>query len=44
MVNYLEIENCDHSFKRSILRSELGDKVFEAFFGAPTASVSAATG
>jgi pimeloyl-ACP methyl ester carboxylesterase len=44
MVNYLEIENCDSSFKRSILRSELGDKVFEAFFGAPTASASAASG
>ncbi len=30
---YEEVENCDHSFKRSILRSGLGERVFAAFFG-----------
>lgn len=34
MISYEEIENCDHSFRRSILRSGLGDKAFEAMFGA----------
>jgi poly(3-hydroxybutyrate) depolymerase len=32
-VSYEEVANCDHSFKHSILRSGLGDKVFEALFG-----------
>lgn len=37
LIRYEEIENCDHSFKRSILRSGLGERVFAAFFGeAPT--------
>ena len=40
-VSYQEVENCDHSFKRSILRSGLGDRVFEALLGArPTSSHS----
>jgi predicted esterase len=30
---YEEVKNCDHSFKRSILRSGLGERVFAAFFG-----------
>jgi pimeloyl-ACP methyl ester carboxylesterase len=33
---YEEIKNCDHSFKRSILRSGLGERVFAAFFGEGT--------
>jgi pimeloyl-ACP methyl ester carboxylesterase len=32
-ISYEELENCDHSFKRSILRSGLGDRIFKAFFG-----------
>jgi poly(3-hydroxybutyrate) depolymerase len=34
-VAYEEIENCDHSFRRSILRGGLGDRVFRALFGEP---------
>jgi poly(3-hydroxybutyrate) depolymerase len=34
MVSYEEIENCNHSFKRSILRGGLGDRVFNAILGA----------
>ena len=34
-VTYQEIENCNHSFRRSMLRSGLGDKVFQAILGAP---------
>lgn len=37
---YEEIENCDHSFKRSILRSGLGERVFVAFFGEGTGNGS----
>jgi pimeloyl-ACP methyl ester carboxylesterase len=33
MVSYEEIENCDHSFKRSMLKGGLGDRVFQALFG-----------
>jgi len=33
-VSYEEIENCNHSFKQSILRGELGEKVFTALLGA----------
>lgn len=36
-VAYEEIENCDHSFARSILRGGLGDRVFRALFGEPPA-------
>jgi dienelactone hydrolase len=32
-IAYEELENCDHSFKRSILRSGLGERIFAAFFG-----------
>lgn len=35
-----EIENCDHSFRRSILRSGLGEHAFEAMFGAAPAEPS----
>lgn len=38
-VNFVEIKNCDHSFKRSILRNGLGDRVFEAVFGPPPRAV-----
>ncbi len=38
MVSYEEVENCDHSFRRSILRSGLGDRVFEWMFGPPPSS------
>lgn len=37
---YEEIEDCDHSFKRSILRSGLGERVFAAFFGEGSANGS----
>jgi poly(3-hydroxybutyrate) depolymerase len=33
MVSYEEIQNCDHSFRRSILRSGLGDRIFDSMFG-----------
>lgn len=33
-VSYEEIENCNHSFSRSMLRSGLGDRVFGAILGA----------
>ena len=33
-VAYEEIENCNHSFRKSILRGELGDRVFKALLGA----------
>lgn len=36
-VAYEEVESCDHSFKRSILRGGLGDKVFRALFGSQPA-------
>ena len=36
LCEYEELENCDHSFKRSILRSGLGERVFAAFFGEGT--------
>jgi pimeloyl-ACP methyl ester carboxylesterase len=38
MVTYEEVADCDHSFKRSILRGGLGDKVFQAMLGAAPAS------
>ena len=44
MVSYEELENCDHSFRRSILRSGLGDRVFEAMFGPPPESAQAIEG
>jgi len=44
MVSYKEIEKCDHSFRRSILRSGLGDVVFEAMFGTPLAKSQGETG
>ncbi len=34
-VRFEAIENCGHSFKRSILRNGLGDRVFAALFGPP---------
>ena len=34
LVSYEEIENCNHSFKQSILRGDLGDRVFRALLGA----------
>lgn len=34
-VSYEEIEKCDHSFRRSILRSGLGDRIFDSMFGEP---------
>ncbi|MBW2422197.1 MAG: hypothetical protein JRH19_26940 [Deltaproteobacteria bacterium] len=34
MVSYEEIDNCVHSFRRSILGSGLGDRVFESLLGA----------
>jgi hypothetical protein len=37
-VTYEEVADCDHSFKRSILRGGLGDKVFLAMLGAAPAS------
>ena len=40
-VHYEELPGCDHSFKRSVLRGGLGDKVFEALLGAPQGSTSA---
>jgi hypothetical protein len=32
-VTYVEVENCSHSFRNSVLRAGLGDKVFRALFG-----------
>ncbi len=37
-VSYEEVENCDHSLRRSILRGGLGDKAFQALLGAPPSS------
>ena len=37
-VSYEEVENCDHSLRRSILRGGLGDRVFRALLGAPPTS------
>ncbi len=34
-VSCIEVANCDHSFRRSILRGGVGDKVFEILFGPP---------
>jgi poly(3-hydroxybutyrate) depolymerase len=34
-VSYEELENCNHSFKQSILRGDLGERVFAALLGAP---------
>lgn len=36
-VSYEEVENCNHSFRASILRGGLGDKVFRALLGPPPA-------
>lgn len=36
-VSCAELENCDNSFGRSVLRGGLGDQVFRALFGAPPA-------
>ncbi|MCP4005009.1 MAG: hypothetical protein GY725_12515 [bacterium] len=44
LVNCIEIPNCDHSFRRSILRGGLGDKVFEILFGAPLVNSAAIEG
>lgn len=40
-VTYKEIERANHSFRRSILKSGLGERVFQSLFGqAPNASAS----
>jgi pimeloyl-ACP methyl ester carboxylesterase len=38
-VTYVEVENCSHSFRHSVLRAGLGDKVFRVLFGASPARV-----
>ena len=38
VVAYEELADCNHSFRRSILRGGLGDKVFEALLGPPPSS------
>ncbi|NNL84465.1 MAG: hypothetical protein HKP27_02375, partial [Myxococcales bacterium] len=38
-VGFEEIENCGHSFRQSILRHGLGDRVFSALFGAPVSKL-----
>lgn len=35
MVSYVELPECDHSFRRSILRSGLGERAFAELFGPP---------
>jgi poly(3-hydroxybutyrate) depolymerase len=44
MVAYEEIEKCDHSFSRAILRSGLGDRAFDLLFGPPPANAAVKTG
>lgn len=43
-VEFHELENCSHSFKKSVLRSGLGDRIFEAMFGPPPHSADARDG
>ena len=38
-IAYEEIANCDHSFRQSVLRGGLGDKVFRALLGAPPTAI-----